>query len=100
MRRHPMRVWPRRSRTPDGVPARLVAAFALAAIGGGATLSIMGAGTAARTVWGAAVAVALVMLASPVARGLRRGRIGVDVIALLAMAGALALGEQLAGAVI
>ena len=35
-----------------------------------------------------------------IARGLRRGRAGVDVIALLAMGGALALGEELAGAVI
>ena len=35
-----------------------------------------------------------------VARSLRAGDVGVDAIALLAMAGALALGELLAGAVV
>lgn len=82
------------------MPPRLIAALALAAIAGGAALALAGAGSAARTVWGAAVAVALVPLTLSIARELRHGRVGVDVIALLAMAGALALGEELAGAVI
>ena len=82
------------------MPARLIAALTLAAIAAGAALAVAGAGTAADLVWGAAVAVALVPLTYSIARGLRRGRAGVDVIALLAMAGALALGEELAGAVI
>jgi heavy metal translocating P-type ATPase len=42
----------------------------------------------------------LVPLSASVIRALGAGRFGVDVIALLAMAGALALGEYLAGAVI
>jgi heavy metal translocating P-type ATPase len=46
------------------------------------------------------VAAGLVPLAVSVARALMRREPGVDVIALLAMAGALALGEVLAGAVI
>src|SRR5829696_6062628 len=82
------------------MPARLIAVLTLAAIAAGAALAVAGAGTAARAVWGVAVAVALIPLTLSIARGLRRGRAGVDVIALLAMGGALALGEQLAGAVI
>ena len=42
----------------------------------------------------------LVPLTLSVARTLARGRIGVDAIALFSMAGALALGEYLAGAVV
>jgi cation transport ATPase len=42
----------------------------------------------------------LLVLLVDVARKLARGRVGVDAVALLAMAGALAPGEYLAGAVI
>jgi heavy metal translocating P-type ATPase len=55
---------------------------------------------AADVAWAATVAVMLVPLSWSVARALLKGDLGVDVIALLAMAGALALGEYLAGAVI
>ncbi len=79
---------------------RLVAAATLAAIAAGAALAAAGEDGAARLVWGAAVALALIPLTASVVAGLRRGRAGVDVIALLAMAGALALGQELAGAVI
>ena len=75
-----------RSRSPASPPA--------------ACSPVRGRGAAATVVWGTVVAVALVALSVSVARELRRGRVGVDVIALLAMAGALALGEELAGAVI
>jgi heavy metal translocating P-type ATPase len=51
-------------------------------------------------VWAAAVALALVPLTWSVARSLAHGDVGVDAIALVAMAGALALGEYLAGAVV
>ncbi len=50
--------------------------------------------------WIGAVAVTLVAVAVDIVRQLRRGKVGVDVLALLTMAGALALGEFLAGAVI
>lgn len=72
----------------------------LAAIVAGAVLAWTGADDTARLVWTGAVVVALVPLSVSVARELRSGRVGADVIALLAMAGALALGEELAGAVI
>ena len=81
--------------------ARLLAAFAAAALLGGGVLALAGAGGAAQKVWAAAVAVLAAELAFEVARTLVVERhLGVDTIALVAMVGALALGEELAGAVI
>ena len=60
-----------------------------------ANLPALGTGILATT-----TAAALIPLMVDVARSLRKGSLGVDVIALLAMAGALALHEYLAGAVI
>jgi heavy metal translocating P-type ATPase len=51
-------------------------------------------------VWAAAVVLALVPLGAGVLRTVLGGRVGVDAIALVAMTGALALGEFLAGAVV
>jgi heavy metal translocating P-type ATPase len=78
----------------------VLAAAALAAILGGLALSALGHDDAARIVWGAIVVVLLVPLAWSVLVTLAHGRVGVDAIALVAMAGALALGEELAGAVV
>jgi heavy metal translocating P-type ATPase len=50
--------------------------------------------------WAGATAAALIPLTLIVARTLYSGKLGVDVIALIAMAGSLVLGEYLAGAVI
>ena len=77
-----------------------LAAAALAAVLAGAVLWLIGEHGAADAVWTALTAVILVPLAIDVARTVARGRVGVDVIALIAMAGALALGEAFAGAVI
>jgi heavy metal translocating P-type ATPase len=79
---------------------RVLAGLLLGALLAGAAIALSGAAQAAQVVWGAAVLVALVPLSVSVARSLRRGDLGVDVIALLAMAGALALGQELAGAVV
>ncbi len=73
---------------------------ALLGIVAGGVLALLVSSAAADAVWGATVAFMLVPLTWSVARSLLRGDVGVDVIALLAMAGALALGEYLAGAVI
>jgi heavy metal translocating P-type ATPase len=73
---------------------------ALGGILAGGVLALLVSSAAADAVWAATVAFMLVPLTWSVARSLLRGDIGVDVIALLAMAGALALGEYLAGAVI
>ncbi len=80
-----------------------VAVFPIAALCGiaaGGVLAIVAQQDAADAVWAATVAVMLVPLTWSIARALLAGRLGVDVIALLAMVGALALGEYLAGAVI
>ena len=61
----------------------------LAATGGDADLA-----------WGATALLVMVPLTWSVARSLRHGDLGVDVIALVAIAAALALGEELAAAVV
>ncbi|HEX6228412.1 MAG TPA: heavy metal translocating P-type ATPase [Solirubrobacterales bacterium] len=79
---------------------RLIALATLVLIGVGAALHLAGLGTAGDAVWAATVAVMLVPLTISIIRTLAQGRVGVDAIALVAMAGALAVGEYLAGAVI
>ena len=54
----------------------------------------------ADTAWGVGAAVVLIPLTVDTARSLLRGDVGVDAIALVAIAGALILGEQLAGAIV
>jgi len=71
---------------------------ALVGVGGGAALWITNG--AAHLVWTAATVVAFVPLVVRVSTSLLRREPGVDLIAVLAMAGALLLGEALAGAVI
>jgi heavy metal translocating P-type ATPase len=78
----------------------VLAAAALAAIVAGLVLAALDAHDAADVVWSAIVVVLLVPLTWEVATTLVHGRVGVDAIALIAMAGALALGEALAGAVV
>jgi heavy metal translocating P-type ATPase len=72
----------------------------LAALLVGALLWVTGAGRAADLAWASAVVFALVPLGISVARDLLNRKTGVDLIALLAMAGALLLGQYLAGAVV
>jgi heavy metal translocating P-type ATPase len=79
---------------------RLLALACLALIALGGALSLLGASTAGDAVWAATVALMLVPLTWSILRTLAQGRVGVDAIALVAMAGALAVGEYLAGAVI
>ena len=54
----------------------------------------------ARWVWIGGIGVVLAALAYSIVTRLRQGEFGLDVIALLAMAGALAIGEELAGVVV
>ena len=77
----------------------LPAAAATGLITGG-VLELAGAQAPASAIWAATTLALLVPLTISVGRSLIRGDVGVDAIALLAMAGALALGEYLAGAVI
>jgi heavy metal translocating P-type ATPase len=81
--------------------ARLLAATALVAITAGGVLHLLGAGDAGHQVWRAAVALLAADLAVEVGRTIVVDHhLGVDAIALVAMVGALALGEELAGVVI
>ena len=66
----------------------------------GAVLRIVGAVAPSNLLWGATAAVALLPTTISVARDLLRHRAGVDIVAVLALGGTLAVGEYLAGAVI
>src|SRR6516164_5696715 len=79
---------------------RFLLFVALAAVSLGLLGEALGMRRPAATLWAAATAVTLVPLVLSVVQSLRKRALGVDVIALLAMAGALALHEYLAGAVI
>jgi heavy metal translocating P-type ATPase len=81
--------------------AQLLAAVAVTAIAAGGILHLAGAEAAGHQVWRAAVALLAVELTFEVARTVVVDHhLGVDTIALVAMVGALALDEELAGAVI
>jgi heavy metal translocating P-type ATPase len=81
--------------------AQILAVFALAAIAVGGLLHLSGEGVAGQAVWGAAVAVLAAELTVEVAHTVVvEHSLGVDTIALVAMVGALALGEELAGVII
>jgi heavy metal translocating P-type ATPase len=66
----------------------------------GGVLWLLDLNAAANVAWTVTTVVALVSLLRDVVEGLMRRQPGVDVIALLAMGGSLALGQYLAGAVI
>ncbi|MGZ5335654.1 MAG: heavy metal translocating P-type ATPase [Solirubrobacterales bacterium] len=71
--------------------------FALAL---GGVVHLFEPGEAGDLIWAAAIVLTLIPLTWSVLRTLMRGDVGVDAIALVAMVGALALGEYLAGAVV
>jgi heavy metal translocating P-type ATPase len=79
---------------------RLIAAATLAGLSLGALLRLAGAPGAGSEVWAVSTGVVLVPLAWSVARSLLHRDVGVDAIALIAIATALALGQFLAGAVV
>ena len=79
---------------------RVLVGLILLALALGGVLHLLVPGHSGDLVWAIAIAVTLVPLTWSVLRSVARGDVGVDAIALVAMAGALALGEYLAGAVI
>ena len=81
------------------LPLALLAMVTLALAAGG-ILHLAGAGAAGNAAWLAAGACGSAYALWAMAEALRRGRVGVDVIALLALVGAIAVGELLAAAVI
>src|SRR6187431_1202063 len=79
---------------------RGLAIFALAALVAGAILWLLDEPGWADAAWGVGAAVVLLPLAVDTARSLLHGDVGVDAIALIAIAGALVLGEQLTAAIV
>ncbi len=81
--------------------ARILAAIALLALVAGGMLHLAGNSDAGDSVWRAAVALLAAELAVEVVRTIVVDRhMGVDTIALVAMLGSLALGEELAGLIV
>ncbi len=78
----------------------LLLVVAGAALTGGVVCWVAGRVTVADVVWGAATALGLAASLWWVIDAARHRRVGVDVIAVLALAGSLAVGEYLAGALI
>jgi heavy metal translocating P-type ATPase len=79
---------------------RLLALAALAALAAGGLLHAVGEPNAGSAVWAASTTSILVPLVGSVIRSLLRRDVGIDAIALVAIASALALGQYLAGAVV
>src|SRR5215211_7979907 len=77
---------------------RLLLAITLVAIAAGGALALAGEPRAADVAWAICTAAMLTSATWSSARSLRHGDVGVDLIAMLAMGGALALGEYLTGA--
>jgi heavy metal translocating P-type ATPase len=82
------------------VSERTLALAALAAVLVGGVLRLAGLETAGDALWAVSVGVMLVPLAWSVFRSLWRHDVGVDAVALVAIVGALALGQYAVGAVI
>ena len=81
--------------------AQLLAALAVAALVAGGVLHLLGASSAGDQIWRIAVAILAAELTLEVGRTVVvEHSLGVDTIALVAMVGALALGQELAGLVI
>jgi len=80
--------------------SRVWLATSIVGLASGGVLWFLDLRDAANVLWSVTTVVALVSLLRDVVIGLLRRQPGVDVIALLAMSGSLALGEYLAGAVI
>ncbi|HSJ94947.1 MAG TPA: HAD-IC family P-type ATPase, partial [Gaiellaceae bacterium] len=78
----------------------VLAGLILTGLALGGALWLAGEKDAASVTWAIATAIVLVPLVLDVARSLLRGDIGVDLIALVAIMGALLLEEYLAGAII
>ncbi len=79
---------------------RLLAISALSGVVAGSACHLAGAEEAAHVVWAATIVVLLIPLTWEVIKVVAGGRVGVDAIALMAMATALAMQEFLAGAVV
>jgi heavy metal translocating P-type ATPase len=79
---------------------RLLLAATLATLAGGGAAHLAGAVGWAGPIWAAGTGLALMALVAAIIHELRQGHTGVDVLAAFSMAGALFLGEPLAGNIV
>ncbi|MFI5261304.1 MAG: heavy metal translocating P-type ATPase [Candidatus Limnocylindrales bacterium] len=82
------------------IVSRLLLPFTTACLAGGVVAQLAGASALGDGLWIASSVVSAMVLLVAIVDDLRRGKTGVDVVAFLAMAGSVALGQLLAGAVI
>jgi heavy metal translocating P-type ATPase len=75
-------------------------ALAAAGLFGGVAARLAGAPTLASWIWVGAIIPVLAALVVEIVLSLRRGEVGLDIVAALSMAGSLAFGQPLAGVVI
>ncbi|MGZ5351941.1 MAG: heavy metal translocating P-type ATPase [Actinomycetota bacterium] len=87
-------------RAPRFSPSAVFLALSIVGIGAGAAFRLADARDAADIAWAVTTAVGILPIGWEVLRGILRREPGVDLIAVLAMVGALAFEEYLAGAVI
>jgi heavy metal translocating P-type ATPase/RND family efflux transporter MFP subunit len=88
------------STAKERVRRRALILFALASLTAGLVVAFVGSPDVARWIWAAGATPVAASLAVAIIRDLRAGRTGVDAIAFLSMAAALALGETLAGVIV
>lgn len=81
-------------------PRWLLLGVTLTALAAGGVAWLSGATTVAQSCWAAGTVAAILPAAWWVIAGVRAGRFGVDILAVLSLAGALAVGEYLAGSLI
>ena len=81
-------------------PSAVFLVLSVVGIATGGALRLADADDASQVAWAATTAIGILPIGWEVARGILRREAGVDLIAVLAMAGALAFEEYLAGAVI
>ena len=74
--------------------------IALAGLGGGFVLQLGGNPALGQVAWAAGVLPVLAGLVAEILRSLRRGEVGLDIVAALSMSAALVFGETLAAAVV
>ena len=78
----------------------LILSVAVAGLAAGLAAPAFGLADWRAAIWGASSAIVLAALLAEIARSLPRGEVGLDLVASLSMATALAFGETLAGAVV
>ena len=78
----------------------LLLAIAGIGVAGGFVARIIGRGDSSDTLWAAATVPVLISLLIEIAGSLRRGEVGLDIVAALSMSAALIFGEYLAAAVV